>query len=77
MTACSVVLVLYMEVARNKGDHTWSLLEVPNEKDRWVARLKGFTTMWGYLLTMATFTNSFFLSQACALHTKSGPADSR
>jgi len=46
------------------GSHTWTLLEVPDPNDRWVARMKGFTTMWGYLLTMATFTNSFFLSQA-------------
>ena len=48
---------------RLEGDHKWTLFEVPHEGDSWVARLRGFTTMWGYLLTMATFVNSFFLSQ--------------
>ena len=60
----SLLLCIVMEVARREGEHTWSLFEVPNMDDRWVARMKGFTTMWGYLLTMATFVNSFFLSQA-------------
>ena len=35
---------------RLEGGHTWTLFEVPHEKDTWVARLRGFTTMWGYLL---------------------------
>jgi len=60
----SLLLCFVMEVARKEGEHTWTLFEVPNMDDRWVARMKGFTTMWGYLLTMATFVNSFFLSQA-------------
>jgi len=64
MMAFSIALVFFMEYTRMTGTHTWSLLEVPDPKDKWVARLQGFTTMWGYLLTMATFTNSFFLSQA-------------
>lgn len=64
MMLVSVLLIMVMEVARNVGSHTWTLLEVPDPNDGWVARLKGFTTMWGYLLTMATFVNSFFLSQA-------------
>ena len=64
MMIVSLALVLVMEVARKDGSHTWSILEVPNPSDTWVARMKGFTTMWGYLLTMATFVNSFFLSQA-------------
>ena len=51
---------------RLEGDHKWTLFEVPHEGDSWVARLRGFTTMWGYLLTMATFVNSFFLSQTYA-----------
>jgi len=64
MMLVSLVLVTFMEIARKDGLHTWSILEVPDPSDTWVARMKGFTTMWGYLLTMATFTNSFFLSQA-------------
>lgn len=60
----SIGLVFVMEYARKIGSHTWTLMEVPNPDDGWVIRLKGFTTMWGYLLTMATFVNSFFLSQA-------------
>jgi len=64
----SLLLVGFMEFARKMGDHRWEILEVPIADDRWVARMKGFTTMWGYLLTMATFVNSFFLSQACTLH---------
>ena len=64
MISVSIVLVMIMEVARQDGDHKWSVFEVPDPSDRWVARMKGFTTMWGYLLTMATFVNSFFLSQA-------------
>jgi len=64
MMFLSVMLVFVMEIARSHGTHTWSLFEVPNPDDKWVARMKGFTTMWGYLLTMATFVNSFFLSQA-------------
>ena len=64
MSIISLALVLFMEFARKDGTHKWSIFEVPDPADQWVARLKGFTTMWGYLLTMATFTNSFFLSQA-------------
>ena len=64
MMSVSSALVLAMEVARKDGKHTWSILEVPDPEDAWVARMRGFTTMWGYLLTMATFVNSFFLSQA-------------
>lgn len=64
MMLVSVALVYHMEVARQDGTHTWTLFEVPDPNDKWVARMKGFTTMWGYLLTMATFVNSFFLSQA-------------
>lgn len=64
MMVVTVLLVIAMETARKEGLHTWSLLEVPNPQDEWVARMLGFTTMWGYLLTMATFVNSFFLSQA-------------
>ena len=63
MIASTSLLVL-METARQDGTHTWSFLEVPDHADKWVARLKGFTTMWGYLLTMATFVTTFFLSQA-------------
>eukprot|EP00966_Prymnesium_polylepis_P019862 457837-Prymnesium_polylepis.1 len=66
MMLFSMALVLYMEMTRRTGSHRWSILEVPDPKDLWVARLVGVTTMWGYLLTMATFVNSFFLSQACA-----------
>ena len=66
MMMFSMALVLYMELTRRTGSHRWSILEVPDPKDAWVARLMGVTTMWGYLLTMATFVNSFFLSQACA-----------
>ena len=64
MMLVSIILVLAMEPVRLEGDHKWTILEVPSEKDAVVARLRGFTTMWGYLLTMATFVNSFFLSQA-------------
>ena len=42
------------------------LLAVPDDADNIVAQLKGLNNMWGYLLTMAGFVNSFFLSQACA-----------
>lgn len=65
MMLVSATLVVFMEHTRMTGGHTWTLFEVPDPNDGWVARLKGFTTMWGYLLTMATFVNSFFLSQAC------------
>jgi len=64
MMFVSSIIVVVMEVARKEGEHRWAVLEVPNPDDNWVARMKGFTTMWGYLLTMATFVNSFFLSQA-------------
>lgn len=64
MMIVSIMLVLAMEPVRLEGDHKWTIFEVPNPDDTMVARLRGFTTMWGYLLTMATFVNSFFLSQA-------------
>merc|ERR1719506_1314076 len=64
MMLISLLLCLVMEYPRQFGNHTWTLFEVPDPADVWVARMKGFTTMWGYLLTMATFVNSFFLSQA-------------
>ncbi len=54
MMGVSLLLVLVMETARMDGSHTWTILEVPNPEDQWVARMRGFTTMWGYLLTMAT-----------------------
>ena len=66
MMAVSALLVFVMEPVRLQGDHKWTLFEVPSPDDAVVARLRGFTTMWGYLLTMATFVNSFFLSQACS-----------
>jgi len=39
---------------RLEGEHKWTLIEVPHESDSWVKRLRGFTTMWAYLLTIAT-----------------------
>ena len=65
MTLVALALVLFMEPVRMTGTHTWAILEVPNEDDKGIKPMRGFTTMWGYLLTMATFVNSFFLSQAC------------
>ena len=47
---------------------TWPALAVPNEAHEVVLQLRGLNNMWGYLLTMAGFVNSFFLSQACTLH---------
>jgi len=64
MMMVSLLLVLVMESARQDGEHVWEVWHVPDPDDRWVRRMKGFGTMWGYLLTMATFVNSFFLSQA-------------
>ena len=45
---------------------TWPILHVPSEDNYIVMQLRGINNMWGYLLTMAGFVNSFFLSQACA-----------
>ena len=42
----------------------YEIIEVPHEDDLGIRPMHGFTTMWGYLLTMCTFVNSFFLSQA-------------
>jgi len=64
MMLLSIGLILFMEPVRREGTHTWTLFEVPHQDDLAVLPMKGFTTMWGYLLTMATFVNSFFLSQA-------------
>jgi len=64
MMIVSALLILYMEPVRREGAHKWTLLEVPHEDDLAIRPLRGFTTMWGYLLTMCTFVNSFFLSQA-------------
>lgn len=64
MALISLALVLYMEPVRKLGAHKWALLEVPHEDDLGIRPMRGFTTMWGYLLTMCTFVNSFFLSQA-------------
>jgi len=55
----SAVLCSVMEVWR-----TWPVLGVPDDTDLVVRQLKGLNNMWGYLLTMAGFVNSFFLSQA-------------
>lgn len=60
----SVALCSFMELARCHGQTTWQLFEVPDSKDRWVARMAGLTTLWSYLLTMATFVNTFLLSQS-------------
>ena len=64
MSLVSLALVAWMEPVRRTGAHKWTLLEVPHEDDLGIRPLRGFTTMWGYLLTMCTFVNSFFLSQA-------------
>ena len=64
MMAVSLLVVVYMEPIRQHGDHRWTLLEVPHQDDLAIRPMRGFTTMWGYLLTMCTFVNSFFLSQA-------------
>ena len=66
MMLVSCVLIVAMEPIRVSGGHTWALFGVPDAEDTVVAQLRGFTTMWGYLLTMATFVNSFFLSQVAA-----------
>lgn len=47
---------------------TWPLLAVPDPANPVVMRLKALDTMWNYLLTLATFTSSFFVSQACEQH---------
>jgi hypothetical protein len=41
MMVVTVLLVIAMETARKEGLHTWSLLEVPNPQDEWVARMLG------------------------------------
>ena len=57
----SALVCSWMELWR-----TWPVLAVPDEKHTIVSQLRGLNNMWGYLLTMAGFVNSFFLSQACA-----------
>jgi predicted membrane chloride channel (bestrophin family) len=59
MMLIAVAVVAYMEDSR-----TWPLMAVPDGAHMSVRRLKGLSEMWSYLLTMATFVNSFFLSQA-------------
>ena len=59
MMSISCVFVSMMEVER-----TWHVLAVPDDTHPIVLKLRGLNNMWGYLLTMATFVNSFFLSQA-------------
>ena len=59
MMLVSSALVAYMETNR-----TWPLLEVPSESSSAVRNLFGLNKMWSYLLTFATFVNSFFLSQS-------------
>ena len=45
-------------------DTDWALLSVPRQ-DHWlVAKLRSLDAMWNYMLPMATFVNTFFLSQA-------------
>ena len=54
MMAVSVALVLAMEPVRLEGEHKWTLFEVPHPDDAMVARLRGFTTMWGCTLHVAS-----------------------
>ena len=46
------------------GTRTWAYLEQPDPKSSVIRQLKGLSESWTYLLTMATFVNSFFLSQS-------------
>ena len=59
MMAVALLFVLCMEHCR-----TWPLLAVPDGDNSMIMQIKGLNKMWGYLLTMTTFVNSFFLSQA-------------
>ena len=49
---------------------TWPLLAVPDPTNPVVMRLKALDTMWNYLLTLATFVSSFFVSQAYPFWTR-------
>lgn len=43
---------------------SWSLLAVPDPAHHVVQKLRALENLWSYLLPMATFVNTFFLSQA-------------
>ena len=55
---------LLVWAVRASGYWTWPLLAVPDPSHPIVMRLKSIDVMWNYLLTLATFVSSFFVSQA-------------
>lgn len=61
MMVISALFVLCIELA---GTRTWAYLEQPDPNSSAIRQLKGLSELWSYLLTMATFVNSFFLSQS-------------
>lgn len=58
ITAC---FVLFMAIS---DEVSWALLAVPDPAHYVVQKLRAVENLWSYLLPMATFVNTFFLSQA-------------
>ncbi len=48
----------------NDADADWPMISVPKQDHWFVSKLRSLDAMWNYLLPMATFVNTFFLSQA-------------
>jgi hypothetical protein len=63
---CIGVAVVYF--FHHTGEADWELFAVPKKEHGAVAKLQSLDTMWNYLLSMATFVNTFFLSQARSRH---------
>ena len=63
---CAIMLAAtaFVFAIRLDASWTWPLLAVPNPTHPVVMRLKSLDVMWNYLLTLATFVSSFFISQA-------------
>ena len=60
----NLVFVSILVVVATYPTWTWPLFAVPDPLHPSVIRLKALDTMWNYLLTLATFVSSFFVSQA-------------
>ncbi|KAL1527345.1 hypothetical protein AB1Y20_016015 [Prymnesium parvum] len=61
MMAVSAIFVVTMTVIEKVS---WSLLAIPDPEHRIIRKLRPLENLWSYLLPMATFVNTFFLSQA-------------
>lgn len=58
VSSMMVLSIAYFEEA------SWPLLAVPDPAHQVVQKLRAVENLWSYLLPMATFVNTFFLSQA-------------